>query len=122
MSKLYFDSKNRILALQQKLQLRTESYLNTKDKIMAKLGTKKNPLVLKVQTDERIQELAGICHQHGFIYIIGFEPDEPEDISDLERALNPPKPLRSAVAPNRNGPCPCGSGKKYKLCCKRKKK
>jgi uncharacterized protein len=27
-----------------------------------------------------------------------------------------PLPLRRAAAPGRNAPCPCGSGKKYKLC------
>jgi len=26
-------------------------------------------------------------------------------------------PLKSAKRPPRNGPCPCGSGKKYKHCC-----
>jgi uncharacterized protein YecA (UPF0149 family) len=26
-------------------------------------------------------------------------------------------PIHSDVAPGRNDPCPCGSGKKYKKCC-----
>jgi SWIM/SEC-C metal-binding protein len=42
--------------------------------------------------------------------------DKPEDISDLEKALNPPQPLISMKV-GRNDPCPCGSGKKYKKCC-----
>ena len=28
-----------------------------------------------------------------------------------------PAPVRTAAAPGRNDPCPCGSGKKYKRCC-----
>lgn len=28
-----------------------------------------------------------------------------------------PAPLRAAVQPGRNDPCPCGSGKKFKQCC-----
>lgn len=27
------------------------------------------------------------------------------------------KPVVKVKAPNRNDPCPCGSGKKYKKCC-----
>ena len=34
-----------------------------------------------------------------------------------DRYLGHAKPARSAPAPGRNGPCPCGSGKKYKRCC-----
>ena len=30
--------------------------------------------------------------------------------------------VASAKVAGRNAPCPCGSGKKYKLCCLRKKK
>jgi len=37
------------------------------------------------------------------------EDDEP---------LPPPvEPIRSDAKPERNAPCPCGSGKKYKQCC-----
>jgi uncharacterized protein YecA (UPF0149 family) len=45
--------------------------------------------------------------------IIGIEPQEKENISDVERLLNPPKPLISQKV-DRNAPCPCGSGKKSK--------
>jgi preprotein translocase subunit SecA len=27
------------------------------------------------------------------------------------------RPVKAAVVPGRNDPCPCGSGKKYKKCC-----
>jgi uncharacterized protein len=33
--------------------------------------------------------------------------------------LTPREPVRRAIAPGRNDPCPCGSGRKYKACCGR---
>jgi len=53
--------------------------------------------------------------KNGWKFILGNEPDKPEDISDLEKLLNPPKPVQSAKI-GRDDPCPCGSGKKYKKC------
>ena len=83
---------------------------------MAKLGTTKRPIIVHVNTDETAQYVAEKCNEHGWIYIIGFEMDKPEDISDLEKMLNPIKPATSEKI-NRNALCPCGSGKKYKKCC-----
>ncbi|MCH8012952.1 MAG: SEC-C domain-containing protein [Candidatus Marinimicrobia bacterium] len=83
---------------------------------MAKLGTEKRPIIVHVHSDEKARYVAEKCAEHGWHYIIGFEDDKPEDISDLERALNPEKPIKSSKI-NRNAPCPCGSGKKYKKCC-----
>ena len=83
---------------------------------MAKLGSEKRPIIVRVHTDEKAQYVAETCAEHGWRYIIGFEPDEPEDISDLERMLNPPKPVSSKKV-GRNDPCSCGSGKKFKKCC-----
>ncbi len=37
---------------------------------------------------------------------------------DDEGTLPPPvEPIRAKEKPERNDPCPCGSGKKYKKCC-----
>ena len=83
---------------------------------MAKLGSEKRPIIVRVYTEELARHVAETCATHGWHYIIGFETDKPEDISDLEKALNPPKPL-VAEKVGRNDPCPCGSGKKYKKCC-----
>jgi len=83
---------------------------------MAKLGTKNRPIIVRVHSDEMAKYVADKCAEHGWIFIVGFEPDKPEDISDLEKMLNPPKPVASNKI-NRNAPCPCGSGKKYKKCC-----
>ena len=84
---------------------------------MPKLGSKKKPVIVRVQTQKRASEIAEICDQRGWYFIAGIEPDKLEDISDLERALNPPAPARAEKRPGRNDPCPCGSGKKFKQCC-----
>jgi SWIM/SEC-C metal-binding protein len=83
---------------------------------MAKLGSEKRPIITRVHTDEKARYVAETCAEHGWHYIIGFEPDKPEDISDLEKSLNPARPTAS-IKIGRNEPCPCGSGKKYKKCC-----
>ena len=85
----------------------------------AKIGTEKKPAVVSVQTEERLQEVASIFEEHGWKYTIQLEPDQPEDIIDLERLLNPPQPKIAEKKVGRNEPCPCGSGNKYKKCCGR---
>jgi SWIM/SEC-C metal-binding protein len=83
----------------------------------AKLGTQKMPAVVSVQTEERSKEVAAIFETHGWQYSIDVEPDKPENITDLEILLNPPKQTKAETKIGRNDPCPCGSGKKYKKCC-----
>ena len=83
----------------------------------AKLGTEKKPAVVNVQTKKRMKEVAAIFEKNGWEYTIDLEPDKPEDITDLEILLNPPKPIIAEKKVGRNEPCPCGSGKKYKKCC-----
>lgn len=45
----------------------------------------------------------------------------PDILHDLHLhridSLTPRTPVRRAATPERNDPCPCGSGKKYKKCC-----
>ncbi|MBW8311901.1 MAG: UPF0149 family protein [Rhizobium sp.] len=45
----------------------------------------------------------------------------PDMLHDLHvhriESLTPREPVRRAAMPERNDPCPCGSGKKYKKCC-----
>jgi len=84
---------------------------------MARLGTKKHPAILRVQDEQRALELFGLCKAHGIECIIGVEPEEPEDITDIDRALNPPEPVLAQIKPGRNDPCICGSGLKSKKCC-----
>lgn len=85
----------------------------------ARLGTEKRPAAVHVQTEERLKEVSSIFEENGWKFIAGLEPDEPEDISDLELLLNTPKPVKAEKKIGRNEPCPCGSGKKYKKCCGR---
>jgi len=90
---------------------------NFNGKKTAKLGTEKRPAVVNVQTEKRLKEVASIFEKNGWKYTIGLEPDKPEDITDLEILLNPPKAKIVEKKVGRNEPCPCGSGKKYKKCC-----
>ncbi len=83
---------------------------------MAKLGSKKRPIIVRVHSDDKAGYVVEECEKHGWSYIIGFETDKPEDISDLEKMLNPAKPVISQKI-GRNDPCSCGSGKKYKKYC-----
>lgn len=84
--------------------------------IMAKLGSEKNPLILRLADESNVDNIANICNERGWHFILGVEPDEEEDLTDLERKLNPPI-QREATKIGRNKPCSCGSGKKYKKCC-----
>ena len=86
---------------------------------MAKLGTNSKPAILRVQTEERAQEIYALCAQKGLKVIIGIEPDKHENISDLDKALYPAgnKPLLLKIPTSKNATCPCGSGKQYKRCC-----
>jgi len=58
-----------------------------------------------------------MCDNRGRIAVIEIEPDKTEDISEVQRLLNPPKPKQADPKVGRNDPCPCGSGKKFKKCC-----
>ena len=84
---------------------------------IAKSGTEKKPAFVNVQTEDRLKEVALIFEENGWKHTIELEPDKPEDITDLERLLNPPKPKIAEKKIGRNEPCPCGSGNKYKKCC-----
>ena len=84
---------------------------------MSKLGTSKHPAVVRVRTQARAEEVLSVCDLHGWKVIVGVEPDEDEDLSDVERLLHPPAPVRADATTGRNDPCPCGSDRKYKKCC-----
>ena len=83
----------------------------------AKLGTEKNPAVVTVQTEKRRKEVTAAFEKNGWKYKINVDPGKPEDVADLTRLLNPPKPTIAEKKIGRNDPCTCGSGKKFKNCC-----
>jgi SWIM/SEC-C metal-binding protein len=85
--------------------------------VAKKLGSSSYPAVVRVQTPRRADEILSICNRHDWEVIVGVEPDEPENIADVEKLLHRPTPLRNPVKVGRNDPCPCGSGLKYKKCC-----
>lgn len=87
---------------------------------MAKLGSKKRPAVVRVQTEAKAEEMLSICTENDWQVIVGIEPDKPEDISDVQRLLTPRVQTTTKIEVGRNEPCPCGSGKKYKRCCGKK--
>ena len=82
-----------------------------------RLGTEKNPAVVSVQSEARFKEVTSMFKAHGWNYRIGLDPEKPEDVSDLNRLLNPVKPRIAEKKVGRNEPCQCGSGKKFKNCC-----
>ena len=98
---------------------------------MAKLGTEKKPVRFRVQTEERLGEIASLCDEKGWKFVGGLEPDKPEDLCEVEYLLNPRAFSSQPRMRNfdnmtvayekpkvgRNDPCPCGSGNKYKKCC-----
>jgi len=84
---------------------------------MTKLGTSKHPAVVRVHTQARAEAILAMCDRHGWQVIVGVEPDKDEDVSDVERLLHPPEPIKAAPMAGRNDPCPCRSGRKYKKCC-----
>ncbi len=83
----------------------------------SRLGTRMNPAVVNVQSEARFKEVTSTFEEHDWKYRIGLEPEKPEDVSDLDRLMNPLKPTITEKKVGRNEPCPCGSGKKSKNCC-----
>jgi SWIM/SEC-C metal-binding protein len=94
-----------------------QSKTNFEVKKTVRLGTGKAPAQISVQTPEREQELAAICAENGWVCVIEVNSDEDENIRDLESLQNKQTRAVSTKMANRNDPCPCGSGKKYKKCC-----
>jgi len=84
---------------------------------MAKLGGEKSPLILRLADDSKVDDIFTICDERGWCFILGIEPAEEEVLTELERKLNPPIP-RVTTKIGRNEPCSCGSGEKYKKCCR----
>lgn len=82
-----------------------------------RLGTEYNPAIINVHTDARRDEISRICQENEWYCQITVNTAEPENELALETLKNLPKPTRFAAKPDRNEPCLCGSGKKFKKCC-----
>ncbi len=93
-----------------------ESYgYNTKRN--AKPGTESAPLLLSVQSEARKAEVETLLLEHQLIATIRVDAEVDENIAVLLDLINKPESVSLAVKPNRNDPCSCGSGLKYKKCC-----
>ncbi|MFT5224681.1 MAG: SWIM/SEC-C metal-binding protein [Polaribacter sp.] len=90
---------------------------NFETKSASRLGSRKVPAQIRVQTEEREQALAAVCAENGWTCIIEVDSEQDEDIRNLEVLQNKQVTSVSAKTPNRNDPCSCDSGKKYKKCC-----
>ena len=94
-----------------------QSKTNFEVKKVVRLGTQKAPAQIRVQTEEREQELAAVFAENGWTCVIEVNSEEDEDIRDLESLqVKQPQAVSNKKA-SRNDPCPCGSGNKYKKCC-----
>ena len=82
-----------------------------------KHGSKKHPVNVTVASAERQSEIELILKQNNLFANITVDSDVEENISELEVVLNKPSTVVLEKTPNRNDPCSCGSGKKYKKCC-----
>ena len=86
-------------------------------KRIVKLGTEKHPLTLVVTSDERKREVEMLVAEHELFANITVDSASDEDINELNTIQNNPTTTTFDKTPNRNDPCSCGSGKKYKKCC-----
>lgn len=90
---------------------------NFETKSALRLGSKKAPVQIRVQTEDRKQELTVVCAENGWACVIEIDAQQVEDIRSLEVLKNQQVTSVNTKTPNRNDPCSCNSGKKYKKCC-----
>jgi SWIM/SEC-C metal-binding protein len=109
MSKLFF--KGRIDARQNHV---VAGYNVNRD---VKAGSKEAPIAIVVNTDIRKAEIETVLAQHTIIATITVDAAQDENTLELDTLLNKPQPTTFEKMPNRNDPCRCGSGKKFKKCC-----
>lgn len=109
MSKFFF--KGRIDVRQD-----YRSYGN-KSKPDANPGSEFNPIELWVTSAARESEIIALLEQHKIFATVYVDETKEENIQQLDAVLATPKTVVLEKVPNRNDPCVCGSGKKYKKCC-----
>ncbi|QIL90774.1 zinc chelation protein SecC [Microbulbifer sp. SH-1] len=84
-----------------------------------KSGSRKYPLLLVVTSEERKREVEALVAQAELYAEITVDSSEGavESIAELTAILNKKGTVKLDKVPERNEPCSCGSGKKYKKCC-----
>lgn len=83
----------------------------------AKLGSEKHPLTLVVNNEDKKQAVAKLVADNGYFAEITVDSTVDEDINELNGMINKATTTTFEKTPNRNDPCSCNSGKKYKKCC-----
>ncbi|MFN0172577.1 MAG: SEC-C metal-binding domain-containing protein [Bryobacteraceae bacterium] len=70
---------------------------------------------------EEAERIVGFAQERGWQVIVGVEPDQFEDLTDLNKLISAgAKPEAKPRLPPKisgNDYCPCQSGKKFKKCC-----
>ncbi|KLV03842.1 zinc chelation protein SecC [Photobacterium aquae] len=86
-------------------------------KRVVKAGTEEAPINVVVNSDERKAEIEALVAEHNLVANIVVDANQEENTVELDGVLHKPKTMTFEKTPNRNDPCSCGSGKKYKKCC-----
>ena len=84
-----------------------------------KIGSKKFPLTLVVNSEARQQEVEELVSDAKLYADISINSKKGavESIVELTTLLKKGTTFKKDKTPSRNEPCICGSGKKYKKCC-----
>ncbi|MCP4077694.1 MAG: hypothetical protein GY744_16095 [Gammaproteobacteria bacterium] len=82
-----------------------------------RLGSRKAPAQISVQTEERKQELTAVFTENNWACVIEVNSEQDENTRDLDILQNKQVVAVSTKKASRNDPCPCQSGRKYKKCC-----
>ncbi|MGF1877307.1 SEC-C domain-containing protein [Photobacterium frigidiphilum] len=109
MSKLFF--KGRIDARQNHIM---SGYNVSRD---VKAGTEGAPVPVVVNTEERKAQIEALAAEKSIVVNIVVDATAAENTIELDTIINKPKTATVEKTQNRNEPCLCGSGKKYKKCC-----
>ena len=80
-------------------------------------GTEEAPINIVVPTESRKAEVELITQEHSIVANITVDESQEENTIELDTLLNKATTTVFEKKPNRNDPCSCGSGKKYKKCC-----
>ena len=76
---------------------------------MARLGTDKNPISVRVNCKAHALAIYAMCEDRDWAVMIEVDERKTEDLSDLHERIN--------MATGPNDACLCRSGKKFKKCC-----
>jgi uncharacterized protein YecA (UPF0149 family) len=86
---------------------------------VAKLGSEGRPAVVRVRSIAEAEEIVILAKKRGWKVIVGVEPDQVENISDLRKLMRAEGTDAKPRLPPKisgNDYCPCRSGKKFKKC------